>query len=238
MGRRRGLWPPATCQKCGQPPELGQSLWPGDGWRCIACLEVQSPGKDMVSKAMHHTVGYHQELGSARRLERDGFTDAATQCRNEAWWAGAKSAALNERGKARVQRVTIAHGEALPRPEESVLHDTLAVPDLAAVEASLERSRLLLHYGPDVAAMALDAADSIKATNSLEKMLAHQLAAAHKIAMEQIGRAHDTRDSVVQTRHLTVATRAMTVFQQGLLALQKLRQGGQQQITVQYVNVR
>jgi hypothetical protein len=63
----------------------------------------------------------------------------------------------------------------------------LTVQDLAAVEASFDRS-LLLGLGADVAAMALDAASSIQARNSLEKMLAHQLAAAHKEVMQQLGR--------------------------------------------------
>ena len=85
--------------------------------------------------------------------------------------------------------------------------------------------------------MALDAANSIQATNSLEKMLAHQLATGHKVAMEEAGRAKEQADSVKQARHLTVAARFMSVFQQGLQTLQKLRQGGQQHVTVQYVNV-
>jgi hypothetical protein len=111
------------------------------------------------------------------------------------------------------------------------------VPDLAAVEASLERSRLLLNYGTDVAAMAIDAAVSIKADNSLEKMLAHQLTAAHKTAMEQLARANKAEDPETEARYLTSALRAMTTFQQGLLGIRKLRQGGQQRIVVQYVNV-
>ena len=35
--------------------------------------------------------------------------------------------------------------------------------------------------------MALDAANSIQAKDSLEKMLAHQMAAAHKLTMELMG---------------------------------------------------
>jgi hypothetical protein len=170
MGRRRGFLPPATRKICGHPPALGHSLWPHEGWICTACLEAQSQGKDTISKAMYQTIEHKQEMESARRLEADGCTDAGMQCPNHAQWAGIKSAELNEQGKARIERVTIANGEALPLPNESLLHDTLSVPDLAAVEASLERSRLLLHYGTDVAAMALDTASSIKATNSLEKM--------------------------------------------------------------------
>jgi hypothetical protein len=117
------------------------------------------------------------------------------------------------------------------------VYDTMAVPDLAAVEASLERSRLLLDYGIEAVAMALDASASIEAANSLEKMLAHQLAVAHKTAMEQIGRAHGACAPDTEIKRLNVATRFMSVFQQGLLTLKKLRQGGRQQITVQYVNV-
>jgi hypothetical protein len=51
---------------------------------------------------------------------------------------------------------------------------------------ALDWSRLLLQNGTDVAAMALDAANSIEASNRLERMLAHQLAAAAKLAMEQM----------------------------------------------------
>jgi hypothetical protein len=112
----------------------------------------------------------------------------------------------------------------------------MAVPDLAAVEASLERSRLLLDYGIDAVAMALDASASIKAENSLERMLAHQLAVTHKMVIEQMSRAHGACPPDTEIKRLNVATRLMSVYQQGLLTLKKLRQG-QQKITVQYVNV-
>ena len=72
----------------------------------------------------------------------------------------------------------------MPPTTENFLHDALTIPDLAAVEASLDRSSLLLQSGTDVAAMALDAASSIQASNSLERMLAHQMAAAHKLEDE------------------------------------------------------
>ena len=144
---------------------------------------------------------------------------------------------MEKEGLARAKTLQKAHGEVIPPPEEKFLHDTMAVPDLAAVEASLERSRLLLQYGADVVAMALDASASIKAENSLEKMLAHQLAAAHKMVMEQIGRARGESHLESAIKRIHAATRCMTAFQQGLLTLKKLRQGGQQKITVQYVNV-
>ena len=67
-------------------------------------------------------------------------------------------------------------------------------------------------------------------------MLAHQFATAHKLVMEQMGqfpRIH----AADQAKRLNAAARCMSVYQQGLLALHKLRQNGQQRIMVQYVNV-
>jgi hypothetical protein len=86
--------------------------------------------------------------------------------------------------------------------------------------------------------MGVDAANAIQAGNSLEKMLAHQLAAAHKATMEMIGSVHpNSHDASAHTKRLNAATRCMRAYQQGLQTLRKLRQGGQQRIMVQYVNV-
>ncbi len=237
MGRRRGYWPPATCEKCGNPPDLGESLWPGDQWRCLTCLEEQLPGRDLVTKWMDKTVEYHHRMQIARHTQANGETELASEAQNEAEWTGAIAADLKAQGTARATNVPITHGEAVPPHAETYLHDTLADPDLVAIDASLDRSRLLLDGGMNVAAMALDTANTIKANNSLEKMLAHQLALAHKMAMRQIGRAEVEYDSVTQLRRLNVATRFMAVFQQGLLALHKLRHGGRQDITVHYLNL-
>ena len=91
---------------------------------------------------------------------------------------------------------------------------------------------------------------SIDAGNSLEKMLAHQLAAAHRSAMKmsaEINRRVDYLSTVrgeeqeranIQATRLAGATaRVMSTFQQGLLTLQRLRTGGQQVVTVQHVQV-
>jgi len=234
MGRCRGYWPPATCQQCGKAPQLGQSLLPNDKWRCMACLENQIRGKDKISKSLHKTLEYAEELRAAI-AEPEGSN--AEGLRNQAEWSRIMLAELRKQEMARARNVPQVNGEVLPRPEEQPLYDTMAVPDLAAVEASLERSSLLLDYGIEAVAKALDASASIEAANSLEKMLAHQLAVAHKTAMEQIGRAHGACAPDTEIKRLNVATRFMSVFQQGLLTLKKLRQGGRQQITVQYVNV-
>ena len=86
--------------------------------------------------------------------------------------------------------------------------------------------------------MALDAVNTIQAENSLEKMLAHQLAAAHKATMEMIGSVvPHSRDAAIQNRRLNAAARCMTAYQQGLLTLRKLRLGGHQRISVQHIQV-
>ena len=54
MGRRRGFLPPAHCEQCGKPTDLGYTLWPGDQWRCIACLENPLPGKDATTKSLRN----------------------------------------------------------------------------------------------------------------------------------------------------------------------------------------
>ena len=105
------------------------------------------------------------------------------------------------------------------------------------VEATIDRNRLLVHDGLDVAAMAVDAALSIQASNSLEKMLAHQLAAAHKQAMELMGVVSCQPNADAQVKRMNAAARCMAVYQQVMLALHKIRHKGQQHIMVQYVNV-
>jgi hypothetical protein len=85
--------------------------------------------------------------------------------------------------------------------------------------------------------MALDASMSIQASNSLERMLVHQMAAAHKQAMEQMGQVPYEHNAAAQAKRVNAAARCMTVYQQGVLALHKVRQNGQQRIMVQYVNV-
>ena len=94
------------------------------------------------------------------------------------------SAEITKQAEARADQIAQAKGEAPPPPDGKLLYDTMAIPDMIAVDAWKERSHLLLQYGGDVAAMAQDASASIKAENSLEKMLAHELAVVHKLAME------------------------------------------------------
>ena len=125
---------------------------------------------------------------------------------------------------------------------------TLSNPDSVTADASLERLNLTENAG--VLTMAVDAAETIQAQNSLEKMLAHQMAAAHGAAMRLVSRAESEmgrceyegsrarhEGQLSATRLLNTAGRLMTSFQDGMATLHKMRRGGRQVVTVQHVQV-
>src|SRR5215208_5618892 len=118
--------------------------------------------------------------------------------------------------------------------------DTVQNPNYVTVDAS--RDRLDLAHEAAALESALDAAESINAANSLEKMLAHQLAASMKLVAEvnrqtsylaNVRGSEQDRVNVQVTRLAGATARMMTAFQQGLVTLQRLRTGGQQVVTVQ-----
>src|SRR5262245_5376230 len=118
-------------------------------------------------------------------------------------------------------------------------------PDMLTAEASRDRLELT---GNSIT-MAVDAAESIGARNSLEKMLAHELAAAHRLAMhmaEQSARLVDRHEtwgkinpahSVEAARLANASARMMGAFQDGLLALDRIRRGGKQTVKVVHQHV-
>lgn len=232
MARNRPATPtkPRECSLCGTT-EGTIHLYAG-GHICVPCLEHNRVGRDKTTKA-------------ARAMKYSmGQLSVAAQLRG---WGGEASAEVHEgyadeyAGKAetlfRVEDAPpMALGEAVPA-KRSRLVDTLRLPDVAALDASAHRLALLDRLGNDCAAMALDAAASIKAENSLEKMLAHQLAVAHKTALEITDKATFMQDVVEKGRMLNLACRMMETYQRGLLTLQRLRSNGEQRITVQYVTV-
>jgi len=141
----------------------------------------------------------------------------------------------------------IQSGELMHDPDDldATCYNPLSdAPDQAAVEASLARTNMLGKL--DCTGLALDAANSIGARNSLERMLAHQMAACHQMAMEMITEAGEidfkyrldaNTSNVIQARKINSANRLMQTFQQAMLTLQKVRTGGKQTVTVQHVNV-
>jgi hypothetical protein len=116
------------------------------------------------------------------------------------------------------------------------LVDTLDSPTSISVDAS-ER-RLKLAAGAGVLQSAVDAANSAHASNSLEKMLCHQLAAVHGAGMKLVSRVGGGGMPILEEARLAnAAGRMMQVFQEGLLTLQKLKTCGKQTMVVQHVQV-
>jgi|SRR6516225_130697 hypothetical protein len=108
-----------------------------------------------------------------------------------------------------------------------------------AEDASIARMDLLIQDHLDCAPTALDAAESIEARNSLEKMLVHEMAAAHEAAMRFLDRSMvcaSRGETVECARYANLSARFMAVYQTGLLTLHKIRGGGQS-ITVQHVTI-
>jgi hypothetical protein len=112
------------------------------------------------------------------------------------------------------------------------------------LSASASRSRMEL-TGNSLT-LAVDAAQSIQPKNSLEKMLAHELAAAHRLAMLFVNKSADIVDrtgglsqfqSVEAARLANAGARMMGAFQDGMLALDRVRRGGRQIVKVVHQHV-
>lgn len=129
--------------------------------------------------------------------------------------------------------------------------DTVRRPHHVALEASKER--LQLADNADAFHLAADAAETLGARNSLEKMQAHQMAAAHVAAMRLFEQAAEEerqaslfKPATEQRRACNAeaarlrnsAARLMRAFQGGMLTLAKLRRGNSQTVNVvhQHVN--
>ncbi|WP_119417946.1 hypothetical protein [Desertibaculum subflavum] len=122
-------------------------------------------------------------------------------------------------------------------------------PDLLTANASLDRMKLAGESG--ATNLALDAAETVRGRNSLEKMLAHQLAVTHKLGMELAAKAghflshvsswnpqgRQQVSSIEGARLAAASARMFDAYQRGLLTLQRIRSHGKQTIVVQHVNV-
>jgi hypothetical protein len=130
----------------------------------------------------------------------------------------------------------------LPAPR-NFIRDTLAQgANRIAEDASIRRADLLLQSSINAVAMGIDAAESVGAANSIEKMIAHQMAVAHEAALRMTDRGlsyehSQPGDQVEACRCLNVAARLMGAFNDAALTLQRLRTGGSQTVTVQHVTV-
>ena len=228
---RRSFFPPATCSACSQRPALGDTLvHTGTVWLCPACLTETSPGTSATSKAARLAIRAQEARGLSIRARAAGDIAAAAEHNDLALWHGQAAAAITGQG----QSVTIAHGEAVSQ-WLPWMQETMNDPDLPALDASRTRGQLL--EANDVTALGIDVAKTVQAGNAVEKLLAHQVALAHKIAFEQASKANREKDPVIEAKRLETVAKMMATAQRAALTLQKLRASGPQRVVVQHVHV-
>ncbi len=106
------------------------------------------------------------------------------------------------------------------------------------VSAGASGDRLSAALGAGVLEPAVDAAVSVQARNSLEKMLCHQMAAAHFAAMRLLEQSANPDLKAEQAARFTnAAARMMDVYQAACLTLLKMKTRGTQRVLVQHQQV-
>ncbi len=143
------------------------------------------------------------------------------------------------------QPIEVSVGEAIPQEREvdglgpfqtSLIVETLDHPTTVSAGASGKRLAAAERVG--VLQTAVDAAHSARATNSLEKMLCHQMAAGHLTAMLLLEKSQSDRLQPGEVvRFTNAAARMMDAYQNACLVLQKLKTKGTQRVVVQYQQV-
>lgn len=194
---------------------------------------VNTPGFkhfQLLCRARHERCNVHSSSGPLTAFAER----IATKCEDDA-------SELLAHDPTRV----VSAGEAVPTREESwasgddmtlwCAKDTLKRPSAITSEASFQRQRQLMECG--IYEQGIDAAESVEARNSLEKMLTHQMTLAHDLAFNFASKAKAEKSTIESARLLNASARMMKTFQDGILAVQKIRTGGKQTVTVQHVNV-
>ncbi len=117
----------------------------------------------------------------------------------------------------------------------SGLELALKEPDLLDAEVTIKRTDLADKAG--VFELAIEASESVKAKNSIQRMQAHQLALAHKYAMELMADASRQKNPIFKVKLMNCSVRLMEAYSKGALALQRLQSGASQVVQVQHVQV-
>lgn len=128
-------------------------------------------------------------------------------------------------------------GEIIPPMEDGLpgLESVLREPDLLNLGASLQRAELLERTG--VLELGIETAHDVGAVGAIQKMVAHQLAAGHKRALELLAESSQDKDPDIAIKKARASARLMDAFSRSALTLQRLQSGVGQTIQVQYMQV-
>ena len=132
---------------------------------------------------------------------------------------------------------TGAGGEIIPPVSMGLqgLETIIREPDLLNLGASSQRMDLVEKAG--VLELALETSHLCGAKGPVQKMLTHQLAAAHKRALELMAESAQTKDADIACKKAKVAAKMMDAFSRAALTLQRLQTGASQVVTVQHVQI-
>ena len=128
-------------------------------------------------------------------------------------------------------------GEVIPPKGTALtgLEFTLKSPDNLALEATIQRTDLADKAG--VFELAIEAAESAKAEGAIQKMICHQMAAAHRHAMRLLAESERERDSSEKCKQAATAAKLIDAFSRAATALQRIQTGSSQVVTVQHVQI-
>ncbi len=115
------------------------------------------------------------------------------------------------------------------------LESALKQPELLDLEASVQRSDLIERAG--VLELGIETAKDNRAVGSVQKMISHQMAAAHKRAMSLLAESQTTKDADIACKKARTAAKMMDAFSRAALTLQRLQLGASQVVQVQHVQV-
>ena len=132
---------------------------------------------------------------------------------------------------------TGAGGEIIPPVSMGLqgLETIIREPDLLNLGASSQRMDLVEKAG--VLELALETSHLCGTKGPVQKMLTHQLAAAHKRALELMAESAQTKDADIACKKAKVAAKMMDAFSRAALTLQRLQTGASQVVTVQHVQI-
>jgi hypothetical protein len=221
-----------------------------NGARMNAAIKPwDAPPPPKPESRAHRAQRALRNAGIERRLALQGGSGAAAQLKDAERLEASALEWMKPEAAPTVRNGEVMYADGGSGPSSEVA-DTLRNPDQAAIDASVARTDLLLSSHTDIVALGVDAAASVKADNSLQKMLAHQLALIHVLVMKTGAQALSIEsrrtpfnqgltqpDSVELGRLAGATSRLSSTFQEGLLTLQRLRNGGSQTVTVRHVTV-
>jgi hypothetical protein len=124
--------------------------------------------------------------------------------------------------------------------------NTVERPSFVTCDASAQRQELA--FEARALELSLDVAETIDPQNSLERMLAQQMATVHRVGMQLMARVNDGLEHMkahgenvahdaVLVRTVAAADHWFGRFQAGMALLHKMRSGHRQHVTVEHVTV-